>query len=67
MNAKVYGTSLECPTQLKREAKNTNSPRKRDQGEAPSPPRFSGEKPLYTARREDKGRPEFQETTTRRE
>ena len=44
----------ECPTRLKREAKNTNSLRKRDPGEAPRRPRFSGEKPPYAARREDK-------------
>jgi len=44
----------ECPTRLKREAKKADSPRKRDPGKAPSPQRFSGQKPQYAARREDK-------------
>ena len=45
----------ECPTRLKREDKNADSPRKWDPGKAPSRPRFSGEKPPYAARREEKG------------
>jgi len=54
----------ECPTRLKREAKNANSTRKRDQGEAPSRPRFSGEKPPTLLGGKINGRPEFRETTT---
>jgi len=39
----VEHIARECPTRLKREAKNADSPRKRDPCEAPSRPRFSGE------------------------
>jgi len=51
----------ECHPRLKREAQNPNSPRKRDQREGPSRPRFSGEKPLVLLGGKINGRPEFRE------